>query len=108
MKISRISRLFLLCATCLALPGMDGANGQVAGVTPPTLLLPEIDGSIVGNGVADDKAAWFEEDFEPQRLQQRHKPGRKTRGGENSFGLGGFPPFRGTAGQRGLPSGGRR
>lgn len=53
MKVSGILRFFLLGATWLAFPGLDGANGQVSAINPPSLLLPEIGGSIPGNSAAE-------------------------------------------------------
>jgi uncharacterized caspase-like protein len=35
------------------MPEFEGANGQVTGVTLPSLLLPEINGNIPGDGTAD-------------------------------------------------------
>jgi len=53
MNISWIARLFLLGLSGLTLPLVNGAGGQVSSVRVPSLLLPEISGSISGNGSAE-------------------------------------------------------
>jgi len=53
MKKTRFSHLFALSLSGLVLIGFDGTHGQVTNVRDPSLLLPDIGGSIPGNGTAE-------------------------------------------------------
>jgi hypothetical protein len=53
MKILPSTRIVLLCFCGLGLMRLNGAGGQVPDAHIPWLLLPEIDGKILGDGTAD-------------------------------------------------------